>query len=799
MSKSAFRPAYLRGILLLGYAVILFTIACCSSMAASIAKTIPFKVTFEQSEPIIIPAAPLPAQAELNFPAPLADKQGVLCIKFRAYLNTNVPNGWATCLRFKLNDKSVAGVMPDGSERLLNRGRMLSITDGTVESWWSTDTLLAFFGNGSELDKRAASSRDEGFWYVLNISDIANLTKIGVDDRIEGGAPNHLLIENLGYTQSSSKDIVIKDLSVGYIPQTELTKLHAANLPALPSLKGKTIKAKGSSLVVATSGAMELKVGSDRYLFSSIYSYPADVIGSNLFSWEGKSSSEWKTKLTTSCKTKCVVSVKGEAKGYTVTRNITAKDGKYYIKDTIQNITDAPIGIIIKNQMQVPKPFEPGETNICGVSDARRTETCAANPTMFAKQSGSSLGIVCEDTLFRMQLVTDRIDNSIQFGTEHFGLAPNAKYTLEWTLYPSKAKEYFGFINRVRKDWNVNYTILGPAAFTKRFVPGRDMNLYIMQPWFLYSNGSALSPEEFKKVQQAQIASVLALQPNAKPIGLIETNLVTLKRSDIKGGEIIPTTETYGLELTPEQAEVFKDSPWNDSMIKTADGRPYLDTYYARPPFLDLMVYPALGNHQLKYMKYQIDYLMDEVGFKGIYLDQFELASTVTGMGRADYSKWDGHTVDIDSQGNIVRKYTDATYVGTPARLEIIKYVQSKGGILVTNGHSYARETNGVGVMTFSETEWDVNTAEEILNWNEPPALPSIAEAHLDSPIGLGIRPNRFGKFGDDHFAEITHKWVITFPEKRYSLLLLSGLNTRFWPRCRRVWRIKSYVPVHSC
>ena len=188
-----------------------------------------------------------------------------------------------------------------------------------------------------------------------------------------------------------------------------------------------------------------------------------------------------------------------------------------------------------------------------------------------------------------------------------------------------------------------------------------------------------------------------------------------------------------------------------------------MDTLYASPPFIDMMVYPAPGNYQLKYLLYQIDFLMDSVGFKGIYLDQFELASTVTGIGRADYSKWDGHTVDLDNRGEIIRKYTDGAYVGTPARVQMIKHVQSKGGLLITNGHSYARETTGLGALNFSETEWDVSTGEEVLNWNEPPALPTIAEAHLDTPIGLGIRPARFGKFGEEHIAELIHKWVITF------------------------------------
>ena len=481
----------------------------------SIAKTLPFTSVFQQKEQITIPVTPQPTKVALDFPAPVAQKHGVLCIKFRAFLKMDSPGGWGNYLKLNLNAKPLDANMPDGSDRLLNRAVTGLTTDNTKLFWWSKDAMLTFFGPESDLDQRVISPREEGYWYVLNISDAASLSRTGLDDRVESGTTNHLVIENMYEGKSACWEMLIKDLSVGFIPQVELDKLHLMHTTTLPNLIGRTLMSGVSSLVVAASGAVQLNVGTDRYLISAAYSYPDKTIGYNQFSWEGQSSPGWKT-LVEHGRTTGVISVKGEDRRYSVTRTITAKNGKFFISDTIENRTNAPLGMNIRYRAVTPTPFSTGDVYLCGIPDSHRMDACAANPTAFVRQRDSSLGIVCEDTLFRLQLTVDRTDDSILFGTEHFGLEPHAKYTLEWTLYPSQTKDYFAFINRVREDWKVNFAVPGPATFSVTSLPRRKMNLYMMKPWFLYYNGVALTDAQFRDVQKAQIAKLLASQPGPR-------------------------------------------------------------------------------------------------------------------------------------------------------------------------------------------------------------------------------------------------------------------------------------------
>ncbi|HEY3298126.1 MAG TPA: hypothetical protein VGK34_05660, partial [Armatimonadota bacterium] len=371
MYKPARRSVFLCLTLLIALAAVSAFVGVRPVSADSIAQTLPMTAVFQQKEPIVIPVTAQSGKAEIDFPAPMVDKQGALCIKFRAFLNAPEPGGWSHYLKITLNGKTLGPEMPDGSSRLLNRGRTCVTTLDSKISWWNRDLLLTFFGPESELDNRVISPREEGYWYVLNVSDVANFTWIGVDNRTEGGVPNHLVIENSFAGGPESKEMLVKDLSAGYVPQSELAKLNVAKSAEMPKLVGKTLKGKNFSLVVADSGAMGLTIGKDNYAIASSFSYPGKTIGYNSFSWQGTSAPEWKTRIETS-KTPGVITVKGNSSRYSVTRTITLKNGKVFIKDTIENKTDAPIGMMIRNEALVPKPFAQGESYICGVPDSEQ-------------------------------------------------------------------------------------------------------------------------------------------------------------------------------------------------------------------------------------------------------------------------------------------------------------------------------------------------------------------------------------------------------------------------------------------
>lgn len=753
--------------------IALLCLAVPHSSGASIAEKLPLQPIFQAKQTIAIPVTLQGSQAALEFPAVQTQPGKVLCLRFRANLQMDIPGGWNKYLQIRLNGTPLKGMTGNGYQRLLNRSNALANTDSGTETWWGGEgnqSLLVFFGpDGGALDKRAKSDRDEGYWYALDISDAANAVIMGPDNRVESAVPNKLEFLNTYRALPSGEtaachEMHVSDVEVGYVATETLDKLRPASVKAPAALKGKTLRAGGSLLTITRAGALEVKAGSSRYCISSGFSYPGDTaIAFHNFTWDKQ---DWKPVLTKDKRTG-TVTVSGECPTFRIVRTVRVNGGRFVVEDTVQNKTAEPLGMAIRHRVIPAKRFSPGQVTISGNADITSSDACAANPTLFMKQGTGSVGIVAEDNVLRLQLAVINQGDSVQFGSEHFGLQAKARYTTQWTIYPSTTADYWAFINRVRKNWGVNITVPGPFAFGgDEYVPERKVSLYAVAPWLEYASGSGYTEDEFKAILQPKLQKIYAAQPDAVTLGMVETNLVAIEREKLAGSEILPpssraTRDAYGYVCTPEQTKVFQKVPWFDSMLKMEDGCVRIDLFYPSKPYVDMMVYPAVGNYHLKYMLGQIDFLMDKVGFRGIYLDQFTWA--IRGQeqrDRADYSKWDGHTVALDGQGRIARKYTDCNLAGATARAKIIKHVCDKGGTLVVNGHSVVRETTGLRCFSFHESEWtDWDVVAHLRD--EPPFQGDMVAGHLDTPICLGIRPSRFEEAGKQHFAEIMHKWVI--------------------------------------
>jgi hypothetical protein len=749
--------------------------------AESLASQLQLEPIYQAKDAINIPITAKPGTASIECPSAPAQPGKVLFMKFRAFYPVEKYGiRFANCnLQIKLNGKSLGMLMPDETYRILNRGAWGRHSDGRYP-WWDGDCLMTYFGlETGEMDSRIIEPREEGYWYVVNISDLAEYVKTDLDWRVVGGKPNEIVFTSTLTDTSPNpnpKAMRIEDLSVGYLPREVVDKIQPTTPIAIPALEGKTLKSRGQTLTVTQSGAMLLKSGGDTYAFKSGFSYPSDTIKYHQFTWEAADDADWKTDFV-SGSGKGKVSVKGESAKYSVTRTVSAKDGKFFVEDTILNKTDAPLGMVVHDVVAVPQRLTGAQAYMSGVPGELNYERCAYNPTVFLKQPETALGIVAEDAVFNCQLSMERKVNSVQFGTEHFGLEPGKSYTLKWTLYPQKDQDYFSFVNRLRDDMKVNFTIPGPWAFVVKpevlsnKEDDRKIAMFVVPPWFHFQDGVGLSDDEYAATLKAQIDKVHAKYPDAIAFPKIETPSTALLRKDIPGSEIIPKTpKQLPLALDDKATEVLKHTPWWDSMETTSDGHALIDTWYTDDKVgdLDFLVYPMLGNSQYKHMLYQIDYCMDKIGCKGIYMDMFEFDEVVGQSDRGDYGKWDGHTVDIDGKGEIARKYTDTSLASIPARKAIVEHILSKGGTAVTNMHPASWEMRTLPYISFAEADYEVvpdfATFKRLLTPAKPELIPRMAMGHLCSPVTLGLHMwfNEVDKdYGRSHRGELIQKYVI--------------------------------------
>jgi hypothetical protein len=774
---------------------VLASVACFCSVAnaAGVGEKLPMEVIYKAPQPIVIPVTNAPGHASVEMPSAPRKAGKILCVRFRAFyaLDPTVDHIGQLAnyyLKMEVNGKAVDGSMPDEADRLLNRGKKVENSDGKYP-WWSDNKMAIFLGHETgEMDKRCLAPREEEYYYVLNISDVGEYVWKGVDEMTLGGKPNKITFTSSRIDDSPSpmpREMRIENLEMGYLPKETVDKLSPIDIVVVPKLTGNKVSSGGFVLTVAQSGAMSIQSGAETYAIRSSYSFPGETaIGFHKFTWEPGNDSNWQTRYASSGDTKSI-SVKGESSTFSVVRKITPKDGKFYVTDTIENKTSDPLGMAIRNEVVSSGALPSYDAYMSGVAGTKEDEGGGANPTVFLKNEGGSLGIVAEDDVLAHQFGAIKKSNSVQFGTEHFGLEPHKSYTLAWTIYPSKDADYFGFINRIRKDWNVNFTIPGMFVCSDTDVSDFKIKYHALNPWFNCYDGVNITDDQYLDRLKREVSALKATNPDAVCMPKLETPAFGLLRNKIPGGEKIPGkkySDSLTVELTQEQSDIVKKAagPLWDSMMKSRKGTAVIDTHYTgfvnSPENLDdfnLNVHPELGNSWYKHMLGQVDLAMDKAGCMGVYMDSFEFGGLDGGY-RVDYGQWDGHTVNLDARGRIADKFTDIALVSAPARAAIIKYAWSKGGWSVTNGHPVARELRSIPYMSTQETDWemvpDFDGLLKLLSPEEPGMNYHMAMGHLHAPISFGIAmwrqdlfhsPPAPKNFGPDNAAEINQKYVI--------------------------------------
>jgi len=743
-----------------------------------------FETIWKSEGPIeIVSEYGKPTTFSIEVPLIKEERGKVVVMKFKARLHMETSSGWNDYLGVEINGKVLSKYTNKGYSRLINRKEIFK---STIEErdWWKKragyPTLTVYFGNGKTLDSRVISDKEEGFWYMLNISDVINYKEVTPDERIETTeGKNKITFINtfLGrYIPDRQVNMIIEDLEIGYLPREIVERYSKPKLEEYGEIRIKEqLKGKTYELNIGENGEIEVKIGDEKYKLVSSYSYPGEynIIGYN---WFGSLEKNWKIDIKRLSEKE--VEVKGDSDYYTITRKIRAGDEKIEVKENVKNKRDSEIGIMITHKLILEDL--PSYYTIAGVEEIEMSKMVAENPTIFVSYKDKGVGFVAEDNVLRVQGEIEKKVNTLTYSTRHFGIDRNKEYTFEFSIYPILERNYFTFINKVRKDWNVNTKIEGPFVFSAGVVPGRKAKIYTFGFWLDYydihpETGKLVTWEEYKNRYKSWIEKLKRQQPDAKLLGKVETNIVTIDKRDIKGGEILPNPSSnpvYGLVLNKKQSDVLKEATllgapmkdWMDSVLLTEEGNIIVDTYYPslrkNDNFLNLLVYVEKGNHRFKHFLKQIDFLMDEVGFDGVYIDQFSL--TVGPIGRKDrhtYDRWDGYTVDIDEKtGKITRKYTDCGLIGAEGRRAILEYIISKGGIAVINWQPGVKEERGFpNVFRFSEYE-DINP----LAFKKPPTGISFGRCHLSTPIVLGVRPERLGQEGRDRFAEVIMKGVIT-------------------------------------
>ncbi len=746
-------------------------------------------ITIEDSfENITLPVAETPSATQIEFPA-IKKKEGYsVCLSFKAYIDLRKWGGFNNYLALELNGRSLGKETEGALPRLLKRGSFVrtSLSKYPTKDWWNVTggkpSLLMFFSTGQgEIDKSVLTSRNEGYNYVLDISDAVNYIVYGADFKIDIAKPNILNMQNMLLKKHvpnyNRKGLVIEEIKVLYLPDTTINKWRDVSINEFTEgNRVASLENKDFSLDVTNTGGMTVSIEGEKYFIESKFSYPhIPQMRYNLLGLSsGNGQVDWKAEVTQISNNE--IGVQATNPNYTVSRKIKLTQNRIEVSDTVNNTSGVPIGIKFTNDVGINSLPKSDDYYLGGMrgAEAKNFAFSSSNPTIFINQQKSSIGLVAEDTIYRVQLSLLRKNNRFSLANSNFGLKEKARHTFDWAIYPVKDINYYTFINKVRRDWNVNFTIPGPflgvTGWRHRnyICPGMKASLISFSPWFDWPyDRKIFNRAEYLEIVDKKIAPLRDKFPKAKFIPKLETNLVCLDITSFSGGDKLPVRKgprtdsgiKYGLPLNKELSDlIVKNTPYVDSIIRDKDGRVLVDNFYPAYPNIDLMVQVEYNNYRYKVFLEQIDFLLNKHEFDGIYADQFIPMS----VGGRSYDKWDGYSVELNDAGEIINKYYDYAITGVSGRVGITKKILEKGKPFIHNGQSISRELQSLKAIAFQEMENDNVDPLPFMD-SKPPAFKWQAACHLGTPVILGLRTILYAKGENkDRAAEILNKGVIT-------------------------------------
>ncbi|MBI2297797.1 MAG: hypothetical protein HYU66_02380, partial [Armatimonadetes bacterium] len=507
------------------------------------APALPLKIAMEGTVEVQLPAVP-----------PRAGQLSVLCLQAR--LDCPANSGWNKFLSLELNGQPVfqtVGGTRTGPDRVLNREAEWAPAgyENDYVLFRGNCLCVVFAPDFKQFDQRLEREGEETFWYVLNLGDL-----------LKPDAPNVLRLGNTAraaWFDGQQHDIVVGDLSVGYLPAP-------AKGPGMATFRprpaGQTLKGRGFDLILTPSGGMAVAAGGEHYLLETSLTWPQG--GLNRLACPdlvNAGPAEW--RVVTARLDRQGGTVVAQGGFYRLTRQIRLDGPRIRVADTLTNLTDQDLGVELSYDLTSGGPLP--ALYLAGNDDPSLSgdDICGANPTVYAAQQKGGLGWLAEDDLLRAQLRLSTRRGVTHMRSAGLGFAAKASHTLRWTLYPTASGDYWGFINQIRRDWDVNFRIDGPFSFIghckgisewtvdklrSRF-EGRRVGLATMHPWtaYQYPYDRDLHRAWWRKAQPM----VHAALPGSKCLLMME-----------------PPLESRVHETQVEQ------DPYRDAMVTNPDGKP---------------------------------------------------------------------------------------------------------------------------------------------------------------------------------------------------------------------------------
>ena len=713
-------------LLLTGFLCLLFTDATAQPVSFKQQMTEPLEDSvklgdFDLTAPGKSKAFELP-----KFP-PKKGKIPVLRFRMLSYMLTNSGCNYSAIVNVSGTD--LGPVTASNTSRMIGKRpffEMKSSYKGRAFAYWgrkNAEICVPFGFSFSLVDNDSVDGSATAF--ILDLSDVLS--------PVDGNSVKFRNIRN--HIPNVSLKLMVRDCEVGYLDTSKLQKLSSSQVAYEPL---QIVKKRGYNM---------LEVGSSGGFVYSSDNGPKLVVESHLSS---NLNAPWTVLASDKRKSNGILSVKNRdfgkygmeteirfSKDVTLTRRLViGEDGllqwREVYKNTGKNIVAVPYHHNLSLGVNEPRIWLSGEP------DGAFVPTALSHPTIVLEESKDKqrgMGITFENDMARLVSASKRVNDTAELYTTVLAIAPDKTITLEFSIAPIAQGGYWTFINDLRKRWKLNsVTATAPFFFDDidlyaSFRKGKNLanmlrdnvgswgTVYLaLTPWRIgtwelvshkenYAKLPAGTPRAVGKTSDLDIDKFLQFgahdvidQEQKHIIDLIHRNLPDVKLVQMNHASMEAVYLPYADRW-----------PYADCVIKDANGKIFHSEHYDMK--LDIFrkkdwvigYYVPYGGSAYYNFKLAMAQKALDIGFDGIYVDEFSFAFPVAGYSRYNYLSWDGFSADIGPDNTIQHLKSDNAYTSVAYQHALVNLVRGQGKFFLGNGMAGSRSINNAPCLRFWE------------------------------------------------------------------------------------------------
>jgi len=634
-----------------------------------------------------------------TFPA-VNPGNGRVVVEFRNRIDYPTASGWCPCWQIFVNGKMLTAAATRSETRLLNRPyRLKSRLYGSYAADNGSDKWYALYlPDFVSAEQCFSPSTTEATRTVLDISDLvmADGTNI-VTLRAGGLEPSFYSANNV---TNHKPHVVFNGLKVRVedvptrLPRAEASSVRATLAP--PVVTRFTMRRDAAAIRVSLCGG-EVPV-------MSAFSVPG---GGEVPMGGGETV---------------------DTAFYSVARKVRLMKNRIDVFDTFTSKTNALIGVKVRHW--IPQAgFDP--VYVAGDPSPSAEEfEGGRNPSVLGVcgDKGFSVALLAQDDVFRVQNVQYCGDGVFGIRTDGLALKPGEPRTVEWSIYPVASKDYYDFVNAVRRDWDVNFPIAGSFNLSmnlfhsssekgcKRLEQTMGLAMNSFGPHYWSHLGGRYKAHRSVIHGMGMDSPKVRVRAGANRVFEEDPAAVHrfIRESVANARKYTPSLKV--LTYMHNQISVGVDD-YKYEECRMVDAKGSKMNYGG--PVAKLFVPTKDNLFGRDYMKL-VDWTLDNFDLDGIYHDELNHCNSRLYYGT---NMWDGATVELDESNNVKRKVSYVCLLKLGFSLNLFDHILNRRGkILVGNFSPETRSERKFRFPRFEETY--------SARW--------IALSHLYTPIQLG-------------------------------------------------------------